>query len=358
MTATGPPPLALSSYELIEELPTDQGRSVHVARAPTGERVLVKQAYDENWARDLREQTSHFLTLRELLGDRAPYPDVVLHGERLLVMRFYPYGSLDDLSHGQDRKVVADLTAAAVHQLFEISAAGAPGLGEDAQRADAAASFLVAQAEKRVDRLRRALGRTTWGGQPHEGGRTRGEVLDEALAWISTGALAAHAARLGPPKLALAAHGDFGMNNIMLADPPSSRARLVFIDTRGIWMRGLPWWDPIMDLATLLAFHCRIEPAFAAAGGRTSPEVLSAKGRLQEAEIMDLVTGDDAARAWMAGDPGWRERLEVEIAIRLLGSVSVQLLTAHSNGEARAAAVLDLYLKHARRVSRMLSASA
>lgn len=348
----------LSSYQLIEQFPTDQGRSVHVAETQARERVLIKRAYDQNWIRDLTEQTRHFLTMHRLLGDQAPYPEVIEYDDGLLIMPFYPHGSLDDLSLGEDNPLVASLTASAIGKLFQISALN-PARGMDRQDAAAAAGvFLASQAERRVARLERALAGSAWASQPYDEQYTRGDVLADALAWITDGTLAARGHALGPPHLGLAAHGDFGLNNIMLAQPPTRTAGLVFIDTRGLWIGGLPWWDPVMDLATLLAFHCRIEPAFAAVGGRTSPEVLRADGRLSETEILKLAESDEAAAEWFHQDPRYRERLEVEIAIRLLGSVSVQLLTAHSHGEQRAAAVLDLYLEQAQRVSSILSGRA
>lgn len=348
----------LSRYRLIERFPTDQGRSVDVAETAQGERVLIKRAHDKSAVQELADQTRHFLAMHRLLGEHAPYPEVIQHGEGLLIMRFYPHGSLDDLSLGDDKPLVASLTASAIGKLFQIAALRADEAATSPELTDAAADFLTAQAEKRVARLRRALAGLCWADQLYDGHRTRGEVLTQMLAWITDGTLAAHARKLGPPRLGVSAHGDFGLNNIMLAGPPAPQADLVFIDTRGLWIGGLPWWDPVMDLATLLAFHCRIEPAFAAVGGRTAPEVLSAGARLTEAEILDLAERDEAVAAWTAHDPAYRDRLEIELAIRLLGSVSVQLLTAHSHGESRAAAVLHLYLEQAQRVGRILAARA
>jgi hypothetical protein len=348
----------LSGYRLIDRFPTDQGRSVQVAETADGERVLIKRAFDRTWVQDLTDQTRHFLTMHRVLGEHGPYPTVIKHGAGLLVMSFYPYGSLDDLSLRDDKPVVASLTAAAIGKLFEIAILRPTEAAASREVAAAAAGFLTDQARKRMTRLQRALASSTgsaWAAQRYDDHRTHAEALTQMSAWITEGTLAACTPKLGPPRLGLAAHGDFGLNNIMLAAPPTPKAGLIFIDTRGLWLGGLPWWDPIMDLATLLAFHCRIEPAFAAAGGRTPPEVLTAAARLSEAEIMGLVERSEAVAAWVAQDPAYLDRLEIEIAIRLLGSVSVQLLTAHSHGEARATAVLRLYLEQAGRVSDILS---
>ncbi|HET7013251.1 MAG TPA: phosphotransferase [Streptosporangiaceae bacterium] len=348
----------LSGYRLIEQFPTDQGRSVHVAETADGERVLIKRAYDKTWVQDLTDQTQHFLALHRVLGQHGPYPKVIKHGAGLLVMSFYPYGSLDDLSLGDDKPLVASLTAAAIGKLFEIAALRPAEATASQELASAADDFLTAQASKRMARLHRALATPAglaWAAQRYDDRLTNAEALTQMSAWITGGALAASATKLGPPRLGLAAHGDFGLNNIMLAGPPTPEAGLIFIDTRGLWLGGLPWWDPVMDLATLLAFHCRIEPAFAAVGGRTAPEVLTAAARLNESEILDIAERSEAVAAWVGQDPAYRDRLEVEIAIRLLGSVSVQILTAPSHGAARATAVLRLYADQAVKVTSILS---
>jgi Phosphotransferase enzyme family len=354
-----------SPYRLIKELATDYGRSVHIGEAPDGNRVLVKRAQDETWSRELQAQARHFTVMRHLLGDGAPYPEVLEQSEDTLVMPFFPYGSLDDLSLGDDRTLVATLTASAIHQIFLIAMVEPAAFRRTSEWRDASSGYLITQADKRMSRLRAALrsaeGRT-WAGDAYTRGDgqvagSRGEVLDEALGWITDGLLAAHAGRLGPPRLGIASHGDFGLNNVMLAQPPGPASQLVFIDTRGLWISEFPWWDPVMDLATLIAFHCRIEPTLAAVGGRTSPGVLRARARLPEVAIRDMAASDDAVRAWKAGDPYAQQRLEVNIAIRLLGNISVQLLTARSRGMERATAVLDLYLHQARHVSDMLRAA-
>lgn len=338
-------------YELLETIPTNTGRRVHIARTPTGERVLVKRAYTDEWARDLQEQARHFRTLAALLGTNSVYPEVVEHADRLLVLRFYEHGSLDDLSLTGDPAATRALTRTALHALFRVAASTPPDFQADAPWRQLSTSYLTDQASRRVDRLDAALRGPARDWAAANG---RGATLAHATSWITDGTLARHADRLGPWRLALAAHGDFGLNNVMLVDPPTPAARVVFIDTRGIWHGGYPWWDPIMDLATLIAFHCRIEPALAAAGER-APEMLTSPARLAEAEIRAAVADDQVFAALTADDLGWRDRLEVEIAIRLLGNVSVQLLTAPQNPERRADAVLQLYLDQSRRVAELLA---
>jgi hypothetical protein len=343
-----------SGYESLRVIPTNQGRTVHVARTRGGDQVLAKVAHTDEWALDIAEQVRHFSRMGRLLGADSVYPEVLESRERLLIMPFYSHGSLDDLSLGDDHSLVLELTTTALHALFHIATVQPPGFVPDAAWTEAASSFVPSQVAKRMARLEDALQRFPgWLAEPTADG-TRQEAVTDAVAWVAGGALADAAHRLAPPALGLAAHGDFGLNNIMLAGPPALGARIVFIDTRGLWHGGWAWWDPIMDLATLITFHCRIEPALAAAG-ELSPRILRARGRLTEQDILDAVTADKAFEAWAARDPGWRERLEVDIAIRLLGNVSVQLLTAPRNGELRAAAVLELLRAQSARVQEVLS---
>src|ERR1700761_4745399 len=223
----------LSGYRLIDQFPTDQGRGVYVAETADGERVLIKRAYDRAWVQDLTDQTRHFLALHRLLGQGGPYPRIVKYGEGLLVMSFYPYGSLDDLSLRDDKALVASLTGAAIGKLFEIAALRPAEATASGELAAAAAGFLTAQASKRMARLERALASpagSAWGAQRLDDHRTRAEALTQVSAWITDGTLAACAPKLGPPRLGLAAHGDFGLNNIMLAGPPAPAADLIFID--------------------------------------------------------------------------------------------------------------------------------
>jgi hypothetical protein len=342
-------------YRLIRQIPTNRGRSVFVGEAESGRRVLVKQAHTAEWATDLRAQTRHFLVMNELLGGGTVYPAVLQHDDRMLVLPYYEHGSLDELSFGDQAELVRRLTAAAVHEVFRIAALCPSGF-DLAEATRAGAAFVLDQAVKRVARLDEALATAAgreWAAQPYDDRRSRADAVAEAVGWIRDGTLAAAAPRLGPPRLGLASHGDFGLNNVMLAEEPAAGSGLVFIDTRGLWLAGWPCWDPVLDLATLIAFHCRIEPRLAAAG-ELPGEARDAAARLPEPTVRALAAADGAVQAWTATDPGWADRLEVEIFIRLLGNVSVQLLTAPRNAGQRAAAVLDLAVEAGRQVEGML----
>jgi hypothetical protein len=296
----------------------------------------------------MRCQVQHFEVLNELLVGREAYPSIISYSGAELVLPYYEHGSLDDLSLGPDRPLVRDLTRESLSLLFEIAALVPPV----PQARRAALGEVPAQARKRVARLETALstpiGRD-WGAQPTDSGVTTAEVVDRATNWAHDDVLMPLAKTIGPERLGLAAHGDFGLNNVLLVDPPSTNARLVFIDVRGHWYDGFPWWDPILDLATLIAFHCRIEPALAAAG-EFAAEATKASGRLRENEIRELVRDAPSFQDWIADDPGWERRLEFAIAIRLLGNVSVQLLTAPRNPIRRASIVLELLRDQAERL--------
>lgn len=341
-------------YRLLRQIPTNRGRSVYLAETPSGDRVLVKRAHTEAWAADLRDQARHFMVMGELLGERSIYPAVLEHSDDSLVLPFYEHGSLDELSRGPSRCIVRVLTRDALSHVFMIAGFRPPA---DSPLPQVARDYLAHAARARLGRLDRAVSgpegcdwsRTSAAGQP-----PRIHEIEESVAWIRDEAFLARSCELGPTRLVPAAHGDFGLNNVMLAEKPAAGARLVFIDTRGIWCDGYPWWDPIMDLATVIAFHCRIEPALARAG-ELPGDMADAAARLREADILRLITGDAAFVAWAGSDEHWRKRLEVEIAIRLLGNIGVQLTTAPRNPGLRAAVVLGLYVRQARRVVGLLN---
>jgi hypothetical protein len=345
-------------YTVEQTIPTNQGRSVHVAVLEDGRRVFVKRAHTPEWADDLQRQARHYLVMAEVLGPRSMYPEVLGLTGTELVIPLYEHGTVEELALGPDVGLMLPLTRRALRAVFDLAAAARPGWGPD-ERRTAARSFLLAEARRRLERLRRAV--ATTGGTRWLAGRMPGRpdtvaaVLDANTSWITDERLVGQSAALAPAELGLASHGDFGLNNVMLAEPAAPAAALVFIDTRGHWSGGYPWWDPVMDLATLIAFHCRIEPAIGrvaglAAGGPDLP------GRLGEAQVRFMASSDPAVAAWSERDPRWEARLEALIAVRLLGNVSVQLTSAPVDAERRAARVLALFEDQSERVREALSA--
>jgi hypothetical protein len=171
-------------------------------------------------------------------------------------------------------------------------------------------------------------------------------VIGEHTAWLRDPAVLDGITRISPPRLPLVGHGDFALGNMLLAGPA---AGLVFIDVHGLWHQGYPWWDPVADLAILTAYSCQVRPALARAGELPAGAAL-ALARPAPGDVARLAAADPGFAAWAQDDPRWRARLEVAVAIRLLGNISVQLTTAPANPGPRAAIVLGLYTSQARRI--------
>jgi hypothetical protein len=339
-------------YRTLAQIPTNAGRTVCIAETAHGERVVIKQAQTAEWATDVAGQAQHFRVMSALLGPGSPYPPVLEAAPGRLVLPFYEHGSLDDVATHASPAVARMLISDALSLLFRIGETGS--IGHQPPPPRSARTFLADSARARLARLDAALatpGGQRWGGHRlPRSGIPRGAVLEEHTAWLRDPAVLDGINRISPSRLALAAHGDFGLNNVLLADPPQPGARLVFIDVRGLWHQGYPWWDPVMDLAILTAFSCRIRPALARAG-ELPPEAATAPGRPEPEQIADLAQASPDFAAWVCDDPHWRQRLEVAVAIRLLGNISVQLATAPRNPARRAAVVFGLYITQVKRIS-------
>lgn len=336
------------NHRVVEAKDTNRGRRVCIAVTATGSRVAIKSAESDEFAREIRRQARHYLRLSRLLGRGAPFPDVLEASRRHLILPYFEHGTLREV-RGPGRR---DLLDRAITLLFEV-AASAPADARYARDGDAGRRFLIEQVRLRKKRLTRALQHDAtaraWGGRAVRGSTTNRELVAEATRWIEDGTLDALASRTRGP-LGLASHGDFVLDNVLLRDPPGPSSRLVFIDVRGIWHGGLPWWDPMLDLASLIAFECRIEPARRAVDG-------SAPGRpaTSEEEIRSLCAGNAAFQRWVSRDPGWEARLEVHVATRLLGNVSVELTTARHAACARASLALRELDAQAARLPELVS---
>src|SRR5260370_2792443 len=103
-----------SQYRLISRIPTNTGRTVHLAESAAGRRVLVKQAETAEWAADLASQARHLRVMAGLLGPDSPYPPVLHAAPGRLVLPFYEHGSLDDLTAHAGPSTVQALLAGAL----------------------------------------------------------------------------------------------------------------------------------------------------------------------------------------------------------------------------------------------------
>jgi hypothetical protein len=349
MPRTQPP------YRLVSRIPTNAGRSVHVAETASGQRVLVKQAATAEWAADLASQARHFQVMGALLGLGSPYPPVLDAAPGRLVLPFYSRGSLDDLTATASPGEIRALLASAMSQWMKVSQTRPHGARPPPPAA--CRTFLASAAQARLTRLDQALatpeGRL-WAGQAASGGTPRSALIGQHTAWLRDPTVLDAITALSPAVLMLAGHGDFALGNLLLAGPPGPAVGLVFIDVHGLWHQGYPWWDPVADLAILIAYTCQVRPALARAGELPAGAAL-APARPAPADVVGLAAADPGFAAWAQDDPHWRARLEIAVAIRLLGNISVQLATAPANPGLRAAVVLSLYSSQVRRIRPLIS---
>jgi hypothetical protein len=316
--------------------------------------VVVKQAETAEWAAGLASQARHFQVMAGLLGPDSPYPPVLDAAPGRLVLPFYEHGSLDDLAARASPATVAGLLAGALAHLMKASEARPRRVGPPSP--DASRAFLASAARARLDRLAQALATPAgrrWAGHADPGGPARSAVIGEHTAWLRDPAVLDGITRVSPPRLPLAGHGDFALGNILLTGPAGPAVGLVFIDVHGLWHQGYPWWDPVADLAILIAYSCQVRPALARAGELPAWAAL-APGRPAPGHVACLAAADPGFAAWAQDDPHWRARLEIAVAIRLLGNISVQLATAPADPGPRAAVVLGLYASQVRRISPLI----
>lgn len=349
MPRTQPP------YLLVTQIPTNAGRSVHIAETTSGQRVVVKQAATAEHAADLADQARHFQVMGALLGPASPYPPVLDAAPGRLVLPFYSRGSLDDLTATASPGEIRALLASAMSQWMRVSQARPRGASPPPPAV--CRTFLANAAQARLTRLDQALatpqGRR-WAGQAASGRTPRSALIGRHTAWLRDPAVLDAITALSPARLPLAGHGDFALGNLLLAGPPGPAATPVFIDVHGLWDQGYPWWDPVADLAILIAYSCQVRPALARAGELPAGAAL-AQARPASGDIASLAAADPGFAAWAHDDPHWRARLEIAVAIRLLGNISVQLATAPANPGLRAAVVLGLYARQVRRISPLIS---
>jgi aminoglycoside phosphotransferase (APT) family kinase protein len=326
-------------------LPTNLGRTVSVVRTPSGKRYLLKAAATPHWRAELLQQSTHFDVLRDYFGATAPYPRVIELGPAHMVMEFYDGGSLDDLAFSGDRTDVEHLVEELLELYLHLSFDSQSPIDAEAgsELARLATSFTGTQVRSRISRLEEAVLRfpAFVSHRPPWSESTRGDVIAGAASRIESWSTSAGIHQVAP--LRLSVHGDLGLNNVLLR---STRDRsLVLIDTRGIWIDGRPWWDPLLDLATLLVFHCRVDPTLAACDPGRRP-IHHGSGRISEDRLRSIVEAACERHDVNASVPDWRERLELYIAVRLLGAVSVQVLSAPREPELLADAMLRLLVEH------------
>ncbi len=340
-------------YQIIKQIPTYIGFAVYVAETPSGEQVVIKRAETELDKQKLQKYVQHVQEMQELVNEKLVYPTLLHYDGYELIMPFYRWGRIDEVG---DKAVLRDLTLQAIDTLFRIAAIETVSMPSVEERLRFSRSSIVYEAISRLDRLERAfkensLARKWVSGNKVEGAMDANGLIKNLTSWITDGSLEQVATRVAAPSLGLASHGDFTLSNVLLREPASSDAAIVFIDTRARWFSGLPWWDPVMDLATLLVFHCRFEPALS----DLEHESAHVYYRLSEKEILNICFSSKSFQNWINHDPLWLKRLQIHLAIRLLGNISSQLTVASENQVERATIALGLFAEQVGRVRDTIS---
>jgi hypothetical protein len=288
---------------LVARLPTRTNSTVEVHRGRDG-LVVVKSAGAENTvgsgAADLASQVRHMRAVAAIAGDACPFPPILHDEPGRYVMPFVAGPTLAELFvHAPDR---FDHAVGEAVDLLLSTADLVPAV-------PARDGFLCSLIDRRLRRLedqlriRPAAARRFDARAPALAAARR-----EASRMASDGTLAAAAGVLGPTSLSLASHSDFVPENVIRGpDGPT------FVDPRPdvVWCDGLPRWDPVLDLASFVAFH-RDVPTLSGAVGDRAAVVASLHDRF-------------AASGRPAADPGWRERLDLYVWVRLLGYLSIRL---------------------------------
>lgn len=293
----------ISGLLITGRVPTSPGRLVYRAELSNGTPAIVKIACTPEQQRLLRSQVRQWRQIESLLDAVGLYPLILgSTADGLVLESLGPQDAdLSDLSLTEREGVIA----AALHLTFAAASQPLPHSCTTAARAGGA--FLGNELDLRVRRLSNAHPTMA------AGARLRLARLYAIVDSLSDAA----------PPLAWAAHGDLGLNNV-LPRVRSGVTAVHFVDTRCHWIDGCAVWDPIFDAAAVLAFECRILPAFGARGwdyfGRPATQV-----RVAEPTARWLVEQAVVRSGWDCVDPAWPERLEVALAIRLLGNASIQL---------------------------------
>jgi len=316
---------------LLQRVSTTTGCDVDRVVRADGTEVAIKRARDEAAAAHLASQTRHLRAMSAHLGVASIYPPIIEATASTLVLPWYRRGTLEDQFATQPRADAEAVVRVAADALFRV-AAGGRELPDPAR----APAFLADELVRRARRLRLAL--ETADGQRFAAHETEvARALDALERWVarSDGFRA-----IGLPALGLCAHGDFGLDNALVRDD----GQPLFIDVRGeaVWHRDLPWWDPLLDLATLLVYHCRIEPQIRAICDDVGAARLDSSKRVSEPELRRLCVQTDGFGLWAADDDTWEPRLELAMLVRLLGSVSTQLTATPRHQTERATAVWRL----------------
>lgn len=307
-------------FRVVERLTTESNSAAHVCRDENGELVVVKRAPRArdalgSGASELAAQMRQMEAVRPL-APTGLYPPILARDGRTMVIPFYPEGSAEALVRSDPAGAV-DVLSAAFDALFAV--AGAVG-----SRPAAASESMDAELSSRARRLQRCLD-----AEPSRAllEATSGRPVSSLVADLVGGV------RVGVSgRMAVAAHGDLIPPNVVIA-PGGVR----FIDVRGRlpWRGGLPWWDPLLDVAAVLAWL---------RGAEALGDPIRARGI--ETALIERLAASSAFARWSSTDRAWARRLGLAIAAKLLGKVSIELVYGGRDRDARALLMWELFRAH------------
>jgi hypothetical protein len=333
---------------ILGTFPTDSGRCVHLVSSPNTDDAVAKIATTQENIVALRGQARQQVIMSYIYGTKL-YPPVLAASRNYLVTPYYRTGSIAEIAQAdQESKVLGHVLQSLCH-LFSCAALETSSKISSSQE-EMTKSFMAIEARTRLFRLRHTIehydlaARWATAAMPQRSA-SHLEVITRSIDWIVSGRINRLSRELMPRRLALSAHGDLTLNNILIEDK-SLTSNVIFIDTRGRWHAGLPWWDPMMDLATLIAFDCR--PRRCWSGFENHAGDAWNEASLTEESLLSLCHDEPHFLDWIAYDSAWRQRIELYIAIRLLGNISSELKSARPGQERRATAALARLSEQAR----------
>lgn len=286
-----------------ESYRTDDGRLVYRDGS-----LVVKIATDAEHRDELLEQ----LRLLDWHAQRPQrsrfYPKVVDSSRSSYAMQHVAGGTMQERLSVEAGPAADALLTRALDALFTLSSRPEKRLGDGPSIAD----FLSVETDNRCARIERLE-------------RAQEHAADSSLTARMSSALAESARRTAPishtASLPVAAHGDFVSSNIVF-----SNGQPVFIDPRAHWHRGTPYWDPIMDLASFVLFHCHLWDAMAKAQLRPATDLAVRT----EDQILQLAQSRPGFQRWTALDPSWRSRYRHYALLRAVGNyANNRLFTRH-----------------------------
>ncbi|MEU8151931.1 hypothetical protein [Nonomuraea sp. NPDC048901] len=281
-----------------------------------------------NGSEQLAAQAGQLRATERILGAASPFPRFVSFDGDTLIQEYARGGVLT-------RAALADRHAPALELAFDTLLR----LSQLSYEHRTAATlrdldFLTTRLSRLADILRHICGAEL--SQHIRENASLSCAIDTAISW-----------QHDPPidlgrTLTLCAHGDFVPQNIVAAP---GGGEITFIDPRGyvLWEDGVPWWDPVIELASFTLFHEIVPRLSAAADHMTSGEPWASVQPFHDSATR---LGIDVGRAW----PNLEQELDYFISARIIGFVAVSAFYQASSAFPDATVLADLLPLSVRRV--------